>query len=77
MGNVDTIRAWKDEEYRDGLSDFERSRLPEHPAGVVELHDKELEAAAGGSITAYSIFFCYPVRTEGCKSRRTLCFTCK
>ena len=51
MSNPDVIRAWKDAEYRDSLSEGERSRLPENPAGAVELPDSELDAAAGGTWT--------------------------
>jgi mersacidin/lichenicidin family type 2 lantibiotic len=43
------IRAWKDEEYRQSLSDAERSLLPAHPAGLLELTDEELGHVAGGS----------------------------
>jgi mersacidin/lichenicidin family type 2 lantibiotic len=31
------IRAWKDAEYRLGLSDAELEQLPAHPAGVMAL----------------------------------------
>ncbi|HEX6292732.1 MAG TPA: mersacidin/lichenicidin family type 2 lantibiotic [Herpetosiphonaceae bacterium] len=51
MSNVDIIRAWKDEEYRASLSETERAALPEHPAGLVELTDEELDLAAGGAWT--------------------------
>jgi mersacidin/lichenicidin family type 2 lantibiotic len=42
------IRAWKDEEYRASLTEQERALLPEHPAGINELSDAELEQLAGG-----------------------------
>ncbi|MBV9034251.1 MAG: mersacidin/lichenicidin family type 2 lantibiotic [Acidobacteriaceae bacterium] len=48
MKNVDVIRAWKDEDYRLSLNDFERALLPQHPSGLLELTDTELEGAAGG-----------------------------
>ncbi len=51
MSKVDIIRAWKDEEYRSSLSEAERAKLPEHPAGVIELTDVELERVAGGEKT--------------------------
>jgi mersacidin/lichenicidin family type 2 lantibiotic len=41
------IRAWKDEDFRNSLSDEERALLPEHPAGLVELTDMELSAVGG------------------------------
>ncbi len=36
MRDIDIIRAWKDEDYRSSLSEEERNRLPENPAGQVE-----------------------------------------
>ena len=47
MSNIDIIRAWKNPAYRDGLSSEERSLLPAHPAGLVELSDSELKQASG------------------------------
>lgn len=38
MSKLDIIRAWKDEDYRETLTDAE---LPEHPAGFVELDNEE------------------------------------
>ena len=49
MSKVDIIRAWKDEEYRNSLSPAQRARVPEHPAGMIELADDELQAAVGGA----------------------------
>lgn len=48
LNTIDIIRAWKDPEYRLSLSGAERAVLPEHPAGLMELTDVELSAAAGG-----------------------------
>ena len=39
MSNSDIIRAWKDEEYRNSLSEEQRSQLPENPAGMIELDE--------------------------------------
>jgi mersacidin/lichenicidin family type 2 lantibiotic len=47
MPKVDIIRAWKDEEYRLGLSSEERALLPEHPAGLIELDDEQMKAVVG------------------------------
>jgi len=47
MTRIDVIRAWRDPEYRFTLSAEELSRLPSHPAGLVELTDEELNRAAG------------------------------
>jgi mersacidin/lichenicidin family type 2 lantibiotic len=43
------IRAWKDPEYRQSLSQEEQALLPENPAGAIELTDEELDMVAGGS----------------------------
>jgi mersacidin/lichenicidin family type 2 lantibiotic len=51
MTHTDIIRAWKDAEYRDGLSEAERARLPEHPAGATGLSDDEMDAVVGGAAT--------------------------
>jgi len=48
MKNVEVIRAWKNEEYRLSLSNAERAKMPEHPAGAVELSDAELGSVSGG-----------------------------
>lgn len=37
------IRAWKDEEYRMSLSEAELALLPEHPSGLIEISEGELE----------------------------------
>jgi len=46
MSNMDIIRAWKDQAYREKLNQEQRALLPDHPAG--ELSDADLEAAVGG-----------------------------
>jgi mersacidin/lichenicidin family type 2 lantibiotic len=46
--DIDIIRAWKDEDYLNSLSEEQRSQLPENPAGMVELSDKDMGAVAGG-----------------------------
>ena len=50
MSKIDTIRAWKDEAYRRSLSEAELAKLPQNPAGLIELSDNEMELVAGGSI---------------------------
>ncbi len=45
MSHVDIIRAWKDEEYRMSLSEAERTLLPAHPAGIIELEAAQLNVA--------------------------------
>ena len=48
MSTLDIVRAWKDEEYWQSLSDTQRASLPQNPAGIVELTDDQLRAAGGG-----------------------------
>ena len=66
MSKLDIIRAWKDEEYFNRLSESERSLLPANPAGVIELTDQDLLQAEGG--TTFSI-------TLGCNSLALCPFT--
>ncbi len=55
MEHDDIIRAWKDEEYRNSLSEEQRAQLPENPAGMVELSDEAMQNVGGGLL---SIFGC-------------------
>jgi mersacidin/lichenicidin family type 2 lantibiotic len=48
MNIATVVRAWKDREYRLGLTDEERALLPENPAGLLELDDADLAQVAGG-----------------------------
>ncbi len=41
MSNAETVRAWKDPEYRSTLSS-----MPTHPAGLIELADPDLDGSA-------------------------------
>lgn len=58
MSPNDIIRAWKDEEYRSSLSAAERALLPQHPAGLIELTDAELDAAVGANTELLSTVGC-------------------
>ncbi len=49
MSNLDIIRAWKDEDYRNSLSAEQLALLPENPAGMIEISDDELDAITGGA----------------------------
>jgi mersacidin/lichenicidin family type 2 lantibiotic len=49
MSQHDIIRAWKDAEYRDSLSEGQRAQMPAHPAGLIELSEDELDLVAGGN----------------------------
>jgi mersacidin/lichenicidin family type 2 lantibiotic len=46
--NIDIVRAWKDAEYRESLSDEELALLPRHPLGTVELSEEDLNHVVGG-----------------------------
>jgi mersacidin/lichenicidin family type 2 lantibiotic len=48
MSCENIIRAWKDEGYRQSLSEAERAQLPDHPVGLIELSHADLDAVAGG-----------------------------
>ena len=49
MGDLRTIRAWKDADYRASLLVEEGTDIPESPVGSIELSDEELDPS-GGSI---------------------------
>jgi mersacidin/lichenicidin family type 2 lantibiotic len=49
MSTLDVIRAWKDREYRQGLSQAQQDALPPHPAGLIELAESELGTVAGAA----------------------------
>ncbi|HKS26455.1 MAG TPA: mersacidin/lichenicidin family type 2 lantibiotic [Pyrinomonadaceae bacterium] len=70
MRNKDIIRAWKDEEFRRGLSETERALLPQHPAGFVELSDADLAYASGGTDTGTDS---WQLLTYGCCNTVTPC----
>ncbi len=66
---VDIVRYWKDEQYRNSLTPEQRAGLPEHPAGEAELSDEMLDSVSGGMRESLSTDpKCYSVRTEiqGC-----------
>jgi mersacidin/lichenicidin family type 2 lantibiotic len=64
MPRPDIIRAWKDPEYRLSLSEAERRLLPDHPAGLIELTDSDLDAAAGGLPNTTAPGMCTPACTQ-------------
>lgn len=66
MSQENIIRAWKDENFRNSLSEKERALLPENPAGLVELADTDLSAAAGGRPIT-QLFWC-PLDSEGIRA---------
>ncbi len=48
MSEQDIIRAWKDRNYRESLSEEQRSGVPDNPAGISELSDADMEVITGG-----------------------------
>jgi mersacidin/lichenicidin family type 2 lantibiotic len=48
MKKVDVVRAWRDEEYRNSLTDEQRACLPENPAGLAVVSDETLRSITGG-----------------------------
>jgi mersacidin/lichenicidin family type 2 lantibiotic len=58
MSEQNIIRAWKDAAYRQSLSEGERARLPENPAGLIELAGAELDSVGGGRAGG-----CWPGKT--------------
>jgi mersacidin/lichenicidin family type 2 lantibiotic len=80
MSEVNVVRAWKDEEYRNGLTEAERARLPENPAGLLGQTEAELERAVGGYVvTVYgcwvapiTITVTVPVGSNACTTNGVL-----
>lgn len=52
MVPLDIVRAWKDEEYRLGLTATEMEAMPANPAGLTEIADSDLFLIAGGKDAA-------------------------
>jgi mersacidin/lichenicidin family type 2 lantibiotic len=48
MKKEDIIKAWRDREVYDNLSDAERAQMPAHPAGILSLEDEILNNVSGG-----------------------------
>ena len=51
MPDPNTIKAWKDPEYRAGLTEAEKSQIPPHPAGIIEIEPETAEKTMGGKMT--------------------------
>jgi mersacidin/lichenicidin family type 2 lantibiotic len=54
MSHRNTLRAWRDYDFWLSLSEGERARMPQNPAGATELVDAEMDFVAGGSDTYVS-----------------------
>ncbi len=76
MKSEKIVRSWKDEDYRLSLSSAEQSLLPDHPAGLIELTDAELNGVDGGTGGTFTptcgLTICLPTLDYGICS----CFTC-
>jgi mersacidin/lichenicidin family type 2 lantibiotic len=72
MDNEKIIRAWKNSEFRAGLSAAEQASLPKNPAGMTALLESELEDVSGGRpnfttwITITCGFLCYTTSPSFC-----------
>jgi mersacidin/lichenicidin family type 2 lantibiotic len=53
---LDVVRTWKDESYRQSLSEEQLSLLPANPAGELELSEAELQSIYGGQFGFGSLF---------------------
>jgi mersacidin/lichenicidin family type 2 lantibiotic len=42
------LEAWRNEEYYLSLSAEERSQIPEHPSGLLDIEDDVLKSITGG-----------------------------
>jgi mersacidin/lichenicidin family type 2 lantibiotic len=51
MKKIDVVRAWRDEEYRNSLTEQQRASLPENPAGLASVSDDVLRSITGGCCT--------------------------
>ena len=45
---IDIVRAWKDEEYRNSLTPEQLAQVPADPAGEAELNEEDLGNVSGG-----------------------------
>ena len=65
------IRAWKEVEYRESLSEEEQASLLPNPAAFIDLADTELDTVVGGTTI---IIICTSIPSF-CE-RSSLCGTC-
>jgi mersacidin/lichenicidin family type 2 lantibiotic len=69
------IRAWKDEDFRNTLTESERTALPGNPAGIIDLTDADIAKASGAEDITFLIF-CASTDID-CDSTTIVAGTCK
>ena len=52
MKKKDIIRAWRDGEFYESLTDEQKASLPENPAALLALDDDVLNSVSGGCCSA-------------------------
>ena len=70
MSTLQIVRAWKDESYRNSLTQAQRDQLPAHPAGTIEFVRGAVAVKTNGKKcaptgTALCTFWCNPGSTFG------------
>ena len=70
MSTTEIIRAWKDAEYRESLSEAAQAAMPAHPAGSIDLPGAGIGGARGMRIRT-AIKGGLPPSTAGCSSKWT------
>ena len=74
MSNVDITRAWKDEEYRNSLTEEQKSHLPPNPAGIVDLTEIEQGVVEGGALSLGSRYIVpFTIKPHATCPRGTRC----
>lgn len=48
MKKIDMVRALRDADYRNSLSESDQAQLPAHPAGIADVDDDALQSVTGG-----------------------------
>lgn len=64
MTKFDIIRAWKDESFKNHLSQSELASLPESPVGSIDLSDSDLEGVVGAASEHILTLGCCPGLTS-------------
>jgi mersacidin/lichenicidin family type 2 lantibiotic len=69
MSYENIIRAWKDETFRNGLGETERSLLPAHPSGLVELTNADLSGVGGAVQRTFTTVDSVIATCNGCATK--------